>query len=204
MSTTFFANFKSLQDFERRPDVAEEYFYLIAKAVGYAPAPFLMSTEGSRVLVDAGIIGLSLQHRDAQKGILMFFEKLIQTPNSDELPQSCATCGVQDVASCQAAAKALILQCGAQLVMTLCSSLAGQTHSFALDEDNGCAGDVLWSIKQQCPVEFQGWLARTEAIFTANAQMHAGKMNFVGSVLAATNIRDFLRVLQDFSWKCTR
>ena len=204
MSSTFFASCKSLQDFERRPDVVEEYFYLMAKALSCAPAPFLMSTDGARVLVDAGITGLQLQHRDAQKGILMFFEKLLQIPTSDELVRSCSNCGLRDVSSCQATAKVLILQCGAALVLTLCSSLAGQTQAYALDEDNGCAGDVLWNIKLQCPAELQGWLTQVVSSFPANSQMHASKMNLIGSLLASATKRDFLRVMDTFAWKCNR
>jgi hypothetical protein len=204
MSSTFFEHFKSLEDFERRPDVAEEYFYLMAKALSHAPAPFLMSSDGSRVLIDAGVTGLRLQHRDAQKGILMFFEKLIRVPDSDELRRSCASCGVQDVAVCQSAAKALILQCGAPLVSTLCSSLAGVTRAYALDEEHGCAGDVLWNIKLQCPAELQGWLTQAVASFPPMAQMHAAKMNFTGTLLAATSKRDFLRTMDHLLWKCTR
>jgi hypothetical protein len=204
MSSTFFEHFKSLEDFERRPDVAEEYFYLMAKALSHAPAPFLMSSDGSRVLIDAGVTGLRLQHRDAQKGILMFFEKLIRVPDSDELRRSCASCGVQDVAVCQSAAKALILQCGAPLVSTLCSSLAGVTRAYALDEEHGCAGDVLWNIKLQCPAELQGWLTQAVASFPPMAQMHAAKMNFTGTLIAATSKRDFLRTMDQLLWKCTR
>jgi transportin-3 len=51
MSATFFSNMGSLQHFEQRPDVVEEYFYLMAKALQYVPMPFLQSAEGTHILL---------------------------------------------------------------------------------------------------------------------------------------------------------
>jgi transportin-3 len=144
MTSTFFSNMGSLQQFEQRPDVVEEYFYLMAKALQYAPQPFLLSVEGSAALIQAGVTGLQLKHKDAQKGILMFFDSLIQLP---------AQAGLD---SARNAALVLILRAGGPLVMSMCSSLAGQgLPAYALDEDNGCCGDVLWSLRHQCKTEIQ-------------------------------------------------
>jgi hypothetical protein len=85
MSSTFFTNMGSLQQFEQRPDVVEEYFYLMAKTLQYIPLPFLQSPGGSQALVQAGVTGLHLKHTDAQKGILLFFERLINLPTSRAL-----------------------------------------------------------------------------------------------------------------------
>jgi transportin-3 len=49
MSSTFFTNMGSLQQFEQRPDVVEEYFYLMAKTLQYVPLPFLQSPGGSHL-----------------------------------------------------------------------------------------------------------------------------------------------------------
>jgi hypothetical protein len=105
---------------------------------------------GSRTIVQAGITGLQLKHKDAQKGILLFFDRLIQLPTSRGL-------GSPEAASTRAAAQVLVGQCGGPLVTSLCSSLAnqGQIPAYALNEDNGCCGDVLWSLKLQCPTELQ-------------------------------------------------
>ena len=150
MTSTFFTNMGSLQQFEQSPDVVEEYFYLLAKALQYVPLPFLQSVDGSRALIQAGVTGLQLKHRDAQKGILLFFERLIQLPSSTSLEGPNAL-------NAKTAAISLIMQAGGPLVSSLCSSLAGEglIPVYALDEDNGCCGDVLWSLKVQGPSEIQ-------------------------------------------------
>ena len=106
--------------------------------------------DGSRALIQAGVTGLQLKHRDAQKGILLFFERLIQLPSSTSLEGPNAL-------NAKTAAISLIMQAGGPLVTSLCSSLAGEglIPVYALDEDNGCCGDVLWSLKVQGPSEIQ-------------------------------------------------
>ena len=153
ITSTFFNNMRSLEQFEQSPDVVEEYFYLLAKSLQYVPLPFLQSIEGSKTLIQAGVTGLKLKHKDAQKGILLFFERLIQLPSSQLLD------GTNNIHA-KTAAISLIMQAGGPLVHSLCSSLAGEglIPVYALDEDNGCCGDVLWSLKVQGPSEIQVYI----------------------------------------------
>ena len=150
MTSTFFTHLGSLEKFEQRPDVVEEYFYLMAKALEYAPLPFLQSVEASQTLIQAGVTGLQLKHKDAQKGILHFFDCLIELLARKSLDDP-------PLAAARAAVLALVMQAGGPLVLSLCSFLTGQGEgrSYALDEDNGCYGDVLWSLKHQCPGAIQ-------------------------------------------------
>ena len=170
MTSTFFSNMGSLQQFEQSPDVVEEYFYLMAKAVQYVPLPFLQSVEGSRTLIQAGVTGLQLKHKDAQKGILLFFERLIQLPTSHSLE------GTNNV-SARATAQSLVMLSGGPLTLSLCSSLAGEGNipAYALDEDNGCCGDVLWNLKIQGPSEIQVLHSMIFSVFFFNQHYYSCK-----------------------------
>ena len=152
ITSTFFTNMQSLEQFEQRPDVVEEYFYLMARTLQYIPLPFLQSPDASRTLIQAGVTGLQLKHKDAQKGILLFFDSLIQLPSKLSLDNANPA-----LVAAKSSAHSLIIQSGGPLVMSLLSSLAGQGSipAYALDEDNGCCGDVMWSLRNQCTGEMQ-------------------------------------------------
>eukprot|EP00596_Hydrurales_sp_CCMP1899_P005256 CAMPEP_0119037984 /NCGR_PEP_ID=MMETSP1177-20130426/6598_1 /TAXON_ID=2985 /ORGANISM="Ochromonas sp, Strain CCMP1899" /LENGTH=694 /DNA_ID=CAMNT_0006999933 /DNA_START=778 /DNA_END=2859 /DNA_ORIENTATION=+ len=195
MSSTFFTNMGSLQQFEQRPDVVEEYFYLMAKTLQYVPLPFLQSPGGSQALVQAGVTGLNLKHTDAQKGILLFFERLINLPTSRSLEGT-----APEAVNAKSAAQSLIALCGAPLVLSLCCSLAGQGHAYALNEDNGCCGDVLWGLKQQCPTELQGWISTAVLTFQPTAQAHAKSLDFVNALISSQQKREFVTILDKLAW----
>jgi hypothetical protein len=92
----------------------------MAKTLQYVPLPFLQSPGGSQALVQAGVTGLHLKHTDAQKGILLFFERLINLPTSRALEGT-----APEIVNAKSAAQSLIALCGAPLVLSLCCSLAG-------------------------------------------------------------------------------
>jgi hypothetical protein len=142
MSSKFFAEMVSLQQFEQRPDVVEEYFYLMARALQYCPSPMLDSPQEARTLIQAGITGLQLRHSDAQKGILLFFERLVLLLGKEQGPRK------EEVQS-------LVTICGPSLVSTIFAMLVGIIPIHTLDENHGCIGDVLWSLRTQLPELFK-------------------------------------------------
>ena len=83
MTASFFSQFTSLEMFEKKPDIIEEFFYLMAKILTYSPLLFLQSQQDTMAVYEAGIVGLQVKHRDAHRGILTFFEKfaLIVSPS---------------------------------------------------------------------------------------------------------------------------
>lgn len=57
MSNSFFANLSSVQQFEQKPDVVEEYFFLIARALECCPAPFVSAVnEASSTVISGGTV----------------------------------------------------------------------------------------------------------------------------------------------------
>ena len=148
MSSSFFERHTSLHEFEQNPDVVEEYFYLMARVLHVIPHVFLVFSEAMHV-ISAAVIGLQLKHREAQKGILLFFERLVGTP----LALSRAGETVETSPALQQAQE-IIRETLFPLTSSLLASLSGQIPAYALDESYGSISDVLWSLKQLYPEDF--------------------------------------------------
>ena len=156
MSSTFFENIRALKDFEQHPDVVEEYFYLVSKALQFAPSPFLKQHQSSMAIVGAGITGLQLRHRDALKGIMFFFERLIYLPSSKSIEADSSASELKEYN------EQLIQYSSPILINALLSSLSGLSNRFAFDENNGCLVDLLWSIYIHRGVSFKvKWICDT-------------------------------------------
>lgn len=135
MSMIFFGTCMSLNDFEQKPDLVEEYFYLVARVIQIFPIQFISSVDCNTV-IQAGIVGLQLRHREAQKGILLFFERLIGMYEA-----------LAEYPNYQTNANALLAQHIPSIIYAIFSSLAGITPVFSLDENYGSVTDVLWNLK---------------------------------------------------------
>lgn len=147
ISSAFFAKFTSLDNFTKNPDVVEEYFYLMNKSLKYFPRQLIISTESYSAigvtLLQAGIVGLKLEHKLAQKEILYFFESLIRV--NDNFPNS----------DLSLATMTLIHEGGPSLVEYLIRCLSNQIPSWAIDENNGVMTNVLSRLHILFPVDFQ-------------------------------------------------
>lgn len=140
MSTSFFAQFTSLESFAERPDVVEEYFYLLSRVIQYCPGP-LLAAEGVDTFIQAGVTGLQLQHKDAQKGILSFFENLVDVPRRNK--------------ELEGPARAIIGKWSPSIVQAIVRGLAGEIPLYAIGEGEGSIRDVLWSLRQLAEATFQ-------------------------------------------------
>jgi transportin-3 len=138
VSESFFTVMHDYAQFEKKPDLVEEYFYFVGRVLELHPEPFIYS-QYSATIIQAGITGLQIRHKEAQKGILSFFEKLIQV------------CMVLKDSTTQA----IISECAGAVIDSLIKSLTGFLPAYALDENNGCIGDVLWNIRQANPIMFK-------------------------------------------------
>ena len=142
-SSAFFQKCQTLKDFETFPDVVEEYFHLLARFLELCPKQLIQSSQ-LPVLISAGLTGLQLHHKDATKGILNFFERLISV--SGNLSADSSTAQVAETA---------VLQLGDQLVSSLFRSLLGEMPPYVLHESSGSLVDVLWRLKQRQPTLLQ-------------------------------------------------
>ena len=138
ISQIFFQKYQSLVDFENAPDVVEEYFHLLARYLDNCPTQ-LISSPQLGVLIEAGLTGLQLHHREATKGILHFIEKFIA-----------ATHLVSD--TFKKAIEKMVVDMAPRLLLILFKSLLlGELPSYVLHESSGSLCDVVWKMKQTFP-----------------------------------------------------
>lgn len=139
ISNTFFQKLLSIDKYVEYPDVVEEYFYMIAKALRYCPEPFVLSSSSAKTIIQSGISALALRHREAQKAVMLFFERLIQLSSPRALNSSEA----------QAMVSSLVHECGVHILRGVVKLLAGESEGkvYAIDENDGCVVDVLWTLK---------------------------------------------------------
>ncbi|CAM9327993.1 unnamed protein product, partial [Ectocarpus fasciculatus] len=81
MSKMFFDKYRTVEDFSHSPDLCEEYFFLSARVLQFFPEILLGSDAEAnhrlQVVVQAGLSGLKVQHRETVKGILTMFGEII-------------------------------------------------------------------------------------------------------------------------------
>ena len=152
ISALFFTRCDSLANFEEYPDLVEEYFYYSARIIQSLPEQFL-TFEASHTILQSAITGLSMRHREAQKGILLFFERFVDLPKQMHdmslLPDA-------EPAASQLAniSQELLMSCMPSLVEAIFAGLSGAIPSYAIDENYGSIADVLWRLKSVFPEEF--------------------------------------------------
>jgi hypothetical protein len=138
----FFTRHSSLEQFENNPDLVEEFYYLMARVLQVMPLLYLDSSHSSTV-ISAAIVGLNLNHREAQKGILLFVQRIVEVPHSLRNEHSTSV-----IEAIRVRSQKLLMETMPALVNQLLHSLSGQIPSYALDESYGSISDVLWSLKQ--------------------------------------------------------
>ncbi|KAJ8608291.1 hypothetical protein CTAYLR_010384, partial [Chrysophaeum taylorii] len=67
---------RALDDFRDRPDTVEEFFYLASRFLDYCPDELVKSPLLASIL-RCGVVGLALEHREAQRGVLHCFERAV-------------------------------------------------------------------------------------------------------------------------------
>ncbi|KAJ1408901.1 armadillo-type protein [Ochromonadaceae sp. CCMP2298] len=205
MSHSFFVHFPTLQAFEQKPDVVEEYYYLMAKALQYCPGPFVRSGAEAATVLQAAVQGLALRHREAQKGVLLFFERFVQLSSFWPVDKENRPDGeaVEKAALAQAA-KAMVVQYAPGLMSATFQLLSGERPAYALDESNGCIADVLWYLKKKFPDEFVHWLSSLTQGLSPVAQRVAHSIALVEKLTGTKSLKEFSTMLERFEINCRR
>lgn len=168
ISRTVFSLFRTIDDFRERPDVVEEYFYLVSRYLDYCPDELVASALLASIL-QCGLVGLALEHREAQRGVLHCFERTAvvalsaqhqqeQASRRDQAPTPRAIRRIEVV-------KRLLVDAGLgrDIAASILKSLTGELPAYALDEGHGSLVCVLWKLRQLCPVELPQWCAASLA-----------------------------------------
>jgi len=184
LSSTVFTLFQSLDDFRHRPDVAEEYFYLASRFLDYCPDTLVHSPLLASVL-RCGRVGLALEHREAQRGVLHCFERTVvvaqDAANNAQAAAQAADANNQsslvasgggaigasgsaekDARRAQALRSLLVdgpngQAFGRDIAEGVVRALTGDLPAYALDEGHGSLVGVLWRLRLFCPSDLPIW-----------------------------------------------
>ena len=113
-----------------------------------------------------------LKHREAQKGILQFFERFVQLVSFWAADSPLAMSEWLYISSCSgfvivgerfysfyfchfSDTSALVNKYAPSLINKLLIMLSGHMPAYALDESNGCIADVLWYLRKRLLTEFR-------------------------------------------------
>ena len=147
ISETFLTKMNSLDKFINQPDLVEEFFFLISKTIENFSLMIIHSSMIPAV-IEAAIVGLQLEHREAQKGILTFFEKMLREciHAGDERAQNLVEC------------------CADRIISALIPMMSGSVHWFSLDN---CARYVLHSLRTWSKFEVSSIILFVVVYFTS-------------------------------------
>lgn len=145
----------------------------------YCPDPLVQSSF-LRPFIHAATTGLSLQHRDSQKAVLSFFERLFEVVSVSNVE--------------------IFSICAFPVTQTLVHSLAGMSPAYALDESYGSVTDTLWIIKQASS-SFATWIIEAINGLPENKKLIAKTTNFF--IVTSTNSKyEFTDKIKEFEFRC--
>jgi len=205
LSSTVFALFQSLEDFRQRPDVAEEYFYLASRFLDYCPDTLVHSPLLASVL-RCGVVGLALEHREAQRGVLHCFERtvVVAYDATNAAPHDAAA---ERDARRARALRSLLVEgpdgLGRDIAEGVVKALTGDLPAYALDEGHGSLVGVLWRLRLFCPTELPMWCANALANVPERFASNDIKQDLLVSIAHAPPRKDaFCDALLVFSARC--
>jgi transportin-3 len=202
MAARTFALLTSLKEFTEHPDVVEEFFYLFERLMKHNPQA-LVSSNLLPQLTECGIVGLTVQHREGNRAVLNFFEKVtdlgirgtIAGGNKRESPNLYETVIQQ-----------LFAAHGQKLVQSVVAGIAGQLPFSRIDDDSGGSlAGVLWYLADFSYDALKQWLTVSLQEFPDQIIPGEGKAKFIAELEHWSINRDhsqFVRTVRDFGAQC--
>ncbi|TDH67715.1 hypothetical protein CCR75_001961 [Bremia lactucae] len=199
--------FASASDMEARPDVIEEFFYLMERAVRCTPqvltAPLSSDSVSGPLLTRAlsfAVSALAIFHNDANKSVLCFLENVYaKSGTGTTLVSLCAV----NLAGYEENTKKLV-HCLLQGVVL------GTMSTSRVDADYGSIAGLLAQIATVHGLELQQWIAEWFEIATAGTFATAAvyfitldeAQEFQKELFSATSERAFRRTVRHFGKLC--
>ena len=191
------ATFKLLQSttLVENPDVVDDYFELCGKVLRCQPPMMLEATDLLPLIFECGTAALLLQHKEAARSALRFFDNLVDLfsrPGRGVTPLSRASLD---------ALRSMLGSRGQQLVTAIVQAIAGELPASRVR---------FYSPLLKLLVEFEPRLCTTWATVAVQAlpvDTHADGAVFVGSIFSTEALRDeklFTAAADAFSDACRR
>jgi transportin-3 len=189
MATASFLFLRNLDDLTRHPDVVEELFYLMGRMVSHCPDP-LVTSPLLRSLFQCAVVGMQLDHRDANKGTLNFLENAISYGLSLR---------EQNKPECQQALEHVLVHEGQAIVNNLALALMGDLPAYSVDTGHGSIAGILWKLNLLSPSLVAQWMN----IAIANAPERV-RGDFLGALDSGLPREDFNLAVRAFMSACRR
>jgi transportin-3 len=177
LAQTTFGFLQSLEHFILHPDVVEELFYCMGRMMNYCPAS-LTASPLLPSLFQCAVVGMQLDHRDANRGTMNFLE---------------AAVGNIDVNS--------IAHFPLETVVSqLMKALVGELPAYSIDSGSGSIAGILWKLNTKCSQPLHQWMsAALEGLAPAKE-----KQDLLHSLAASQNREEFNASVRAFRSACER
>lgn len=187
LASVSFTFLRDLNDLTNHPDVVEELFYLMGRMVSHCPDPLVRSPL-LRSLFQCAIVGMQLDHRDANKGTLNFLENTISYGLSLR---------ERNKPECQQSLEQVLLSEGQSIVNNLAHALIGDLPAYSLDHGHGSIAGILWKLNLLSPQHVAQWM--NVALAGAPDRVRADFLQALDSGLAR---EDFNSAVRTFMSAC--
>ncbi|KAE9047487.1 hypothetical protein PR003_g1079 [Phytophthora rubi] len=204
--------FASVKDMEARPDVVEEFFFLMERAVRCvphvlaAPVPGTAPGQGRPLMTSmfsCAVAALAISHNDANKAVLCFLEQVyVQSQTEDSRVKLASLCTSNN---------AVHEDSNKMLVSYLLRGVVlGAMSPTRVDSDYGSAAGVLVQLAKVNGPQLQQWIAEwfdqatagTFATAAVNFLTPDEAREFQTELFSAANERAFRRTVRHFGKLC--
>jgi transportin-3 len=183
LATASFAFLRNLDDLTRNPDVVEELFYLMGRMVSHCPDP-LVTSPLLQSLFQCAVVGMQLDHRDANKGTLNFLENTISYGLSLR---------ERNKPECQQALERVLISEGQAVATNLARASMGDLPAYSVDHGHGSIAGILWKLNLLSPSLVLQWM--TVALAAAPER---ARIDFLGALDSGLPREDFNLAVRAF------
>jgi transportin-3 len=181
----------SIQDFTSQPDVADDCFLLASRCIRYCPH-LLVPTTMLPPLVDCAMTGITIQHREACRSILTFFQDVLDLPTTFTGKHY------------RSAVDAVFLPRGATLTRVLVAALAGALPESRLSE----VQYVLLALARLYSSQLVQWAQEAATLIPSNVVTEGERISFLQAIQSAasggTDSSSLTNSMEEMSEVCRR
>jgi len=164
--------------------------------MSYCPEPLVLNTGLLQSVIQCAVVGMHVQHREANKGTLVFLENTIGVG----LTVSDTKLAIPPTAPViRASLEKVILNCGQAVVNNLAGALLGELPAYSLDRGSGSVAGVLWKLNELCPELVLQWIG---GLLVQAPEL--SRREFIGALKDMVNRDEFNATLRKFKYDCER